>query len=52
VAFPLPTTPSLLAAALVCLVAAVTYTVGLLRRRRGREGRVRSAKSTGADRTR
>jgi predicted MFS family arabinose efflux permease len=52
VAFPLPTTPSLLAVALVCLVAAVTYTVGLLRRRRGREGRVRSAKSTGADRTR
>jgi predicted MFS family arabinose efflux permease len=52
VAFPLPTTPSLLAAALVCLVAAVTYTVGLLRRRRGREGRVRIAKSTGADRTR
>jgi MFS family permease len=52
VAFPLPTTPSLLAAALVCLVAAVTYTVGLLRRRRGRDGRVRIAKSTGADRTR
>ncbi|HEY4792123.1 MAG TPA: hypothetical protein VIJ05_12480, partial [Actinomycetes bacterium] len=52
VAFPLPTTPSLLAAALVCLVAAVTYTVGLLRRRRGRQGRVRIAKSTGADRTR
>jgi predicted MFS family arabinose efflux permease len=52
VAFPLPTTPSLLAAALVCLVAAITYTVGLLRRRRGREGRVRIAKSTGADRTR
>jgi hypothetical protein len=37
VAFPLPTGPSLLAAALTCLVAAVTYTVGLLRlgRRRG-----------------
>jgi hypothetical protein len=52
VAVPHPTTPSLLAAALVCLVAAVTYTVGLLRRRRGREGRVRIAKSTGADRTR
>jgi predicted MFS family arabinose efflux permease len=52
VAFPLPTTPSLLAAALVCLVAAITYTVGLLRRRRGREGRARIAKSTGADRTR
>jgi hypothetical protein len=52
VAFPLPTTSSLLAAALVCLVAAITYTVGLLRQRRGREGRVRTAKSTGADRTR
>src|SRR5215216_6011033 len=52
VAFPLPPGPSLVAAALVCLVAAVTYTVGLLRRRRGREGRVRIAKSTGADRTR
>jgi hypothetical protein len=52
VAFPLPTTPSLLAAALVCLVAAITYTVGLLRQRRGREGRARIAKSTGADRTR
>jgi hypothetical protein len=36
VAFPLPTTPSLLAAAAVCLVAATTYTVGLLRLRRGR----------------
>jgi Major Facilitator Superfamily len=36
VAFPLPTTPSLLAAALLCLVAATTYTVGLLRLRRGR----------------
>jgi hypothetical protein len=34
VAFPLPTTPSLLAAAAVCLVAATTYTVGLLRLRR------------------
>ncbi|MFL6102689.1 MAG: MFS transporter [Actinomycetes bacterium] len=53
VAFPLPTTTSsLLVAALVCLVAAITYTVGLLRQRRGREGRVRTAKSTGADRTR
>jgi hypothetical protein len=37
VAFPLPTTPSLLAAAAVCLVAATTYTVGLLRLRRGRD---------------
>jgi MFS family permease len=37
VAFPLPTTPSLLAAAVVCLVAATTYTVGLLRLRRGRQ---------------
>jgi hypothetical protein len=36
VAFPLPTTPSLLAAAALCLVAATTYTVGLLRLRRGR----------------
>jgi predicted MFS family arabinose efflux permease len=51
VAFPLPTTPSLLAAALVCLVAATTYTVGLLRHRRTREGRVRTARPTGADRT-
>ena len=31
VALPLPTTPSLLAAALACLAAATTYTVGLLR---------------------
>jgi predicted MFS family arabinose efflux permease len=52
VAVPPPPPPSLLAAALVCLVAAITYTVGLLRRRRGREGRARIAKSTGADRTR
>ena len=37
VAFPLPTTPSLLAAAAVCLVAATTYTVGLLRLRRSRD---------------
>jgi hypothetical protein len=37
VAFPLPTTPSLLAAAVVCLAAATTYTVGLLRLRRGRD---------------
>jgi hypothetical protein len=37
VAFPLPTTPSLVAAAIVCLVAATTYTVGLLRLRRGRD---------------
>ncbi len=37
VAFPLPTTPSLLAAAVVCLVAATTYTVGLLRLRRARD---------------
>ena len=36
VAFPLPTTPSLLAAAVACLVAATTYTVGLLRLRRRR----------------
>jgi hypothetical protein len=34
VALPLPTDPSLLAAALACLVAATTYTVGLLRLRR------------------
>jgi predicted MFS family arabinose efflux permease len=52
VAFPLPTTPSLLAAALLCLVAATTYTVGLLRHRRSREARLRAAKPTGADRTR
>jgi MFS family permease len=31
VAFPLPTTPALLAAAAVCLLAATTYTTGLLR---------------------
>jgi predicted MFS family arabinose efflux permease len=37
VAFPLPTTPSLLAAAAVCLLAATTYTVGLLRLRRRRD---------------
>jgi hypothetical protein len=37
VAFPLPTTPSLVAAALACLFAAATYTVGLLRLRRGRD---------------
>ena len=36
VAFPLPTTPSLLAAAIACLAAATTYTVGLLRLGRGR----------------
>jgi hypothetical protein len=37
VAFPLPTTPSLVAAALACLLAATTYTVGFLRLRRGRD---------------
>jgi predicted MFS family arabinose efflux permease len=36
VAFPLPTTPSLLAAAAVCLLAATTYTTGLLRLHRRR----------------
>ncbi len=36
VALPLPTTPALFAAAVVCLVAATTYTVGLLRLRRRR----------------
>jgi MFS family permease len=36
VALPLPTTPALLAAALACLVAATTYTIGLLRHGRGR----------------
>ena len=36
VAFPLPTTPSLLAAAVACLAAATTYTIGLLRLGRGR----------------
>jgi Major Facilitator Superfamily len=36
VAFPLPTTPSLVAAAVACLAAATTYTVGLLRLGRGR----------------
>ncbi len=39
----------LLAAGLACLVAATTYTVGLLRHRRSREGRVRTPKPTGAD---
>jgi hypothetical protein len=37
VAIPLPTTPSLLAAAAACLVAASTYTAGLLRLRRRRQ---------------
>jgi MFS family permease len=37
VAFPLPTGPSLLAAALACLVAATTYTVGLVRLGRRRD---------------
>jgi hypothetical protein len=41
VALPLPTTPSLLAAGLACLVAASTYTVGLLRL--SRRGAARSA---------
>jgi hypothetical protein len=41
VALPLPTTPSLLAAAPACLVAATTYTIGLLRHRRGRPTRSR-----------
>ena len=36
VAFPLPTTPSLVAAAVACLAAATIYTVGLLRLGRGR----------------
>jgi hypothetical protein len=36
VALPLPTTPALLAAAVACLAAATTYTVGLLRLPRGR----------------
>jgi MFS transporter len=49
VAFPLPTTPSLLAAAVVCLFAATTYTVGLLRQHRSREGRARTARPTGVD---
>ena len=49
VAFPLPTTPALLVAAFVCLIAATTYTVGLLRQRRGRVARVRTAKPTGMD---
>jgi MFS family permease len=39
VALPLPTTPSLVAAALVCLAAAAAYGVGLLRLRRGRRAR-------------
>jgi hypothetical protein len=37
VAVPLPTTPSLVAAAIACLVAATTYTVGLLRLGRRRD---------------
>jgi MFS family permease len=36
VAFPLPTTPALLTAAAVCLLAATTYTTGLLRLHRRR----------------
>jgi hypothetical protein len=43
VAFPLPTTPSLLAAAVACLAAATTYTVGLLRLGRGRRATRRGA---------
>jgi MFS family permease len=39
VALPLPTTPSLFAAAVACLFAATTYAVGLLRLRRGRDPR-------------
>jgi hypothetical protein len=39
VALPLPTTPSLVVAALACLAAAATYGVGLLRLRRGRRAR-------------
>jgi MFS family permease len=42
VAFPLPTTPSLLVAALACLVAATTSTFGLLRL--SRRGAARPAK--------
>jgi hypothetical protein len=37
VALPLPTAPSLLAAAAACLVAATTYSAGLLRLRRRRQ---------------
>jgi 1,4-dihydroxy-2-naphthoate octaprenyltransferase len=37
VALPLPTDPALVAAALACLVAAITYTVGLLRLGRRRD---------------
>ncbi|HSK36949.1 MAG TPA: MFS transporter [Actinomycetota bacterium] len=43
VALPLPTTPALLAAAVACLAAAATYTVGLLRLRRGRRPTPREA---------
>jgi hypothetical protein len=43
VALPLPTTPALLAAAVACLAAATTYTVGLLRLRRGRRPTPREA---------
>src|ERR671911_104781 len=43
VALPLPTTPALLAAAVACLAAATTYTVGLLRLRRGRRPTSREA---------
>jgi MFS family permease len=39
VALPLPTTPSLVVAALACLAAAAIYGVGLLRLRRGRRAR-------------
>jgi MFS family permease len=42
VALPLPTTPSLLAAAVACLAAATTYTVGLLRL--GRRAAAKSAR--------
>jgi hypothetical protein len=43
VALPLPTTSALLAAAVACLAAATTYTVGLLRLRRGRRPTPREA---------
>jgi len=42
VALPLPTTPSLLAAAVACLAAATTYTIGLLRL--GRRAGAKSAR--------
>jgi hypothetical protein len=43
VALPLPPAPSLVATAVTCLAAAIVYAVGLLRLRRGRNGRANNS---------